>query len=312
MENEKQKFKYREYILKVPAFLRISVIIAFFALAGYWWYDFSGIYKLLAKIQLNLFNAYLPILTGLFTILAVMFFIVIPIVAFLGYLFRNRKIVIKETEAVSMSESLEKISGKFSGKFSGRFSRMSYWRLVLIFGFIIFLGVGIYFLIQGLTYGELTIIKVEDIAGKKEVPSRYVIMEGKVYRKFKFGIRTSRRGIKYYFPVFDADSNRRRMTGVFLKLSKYGYSSFNFLRLKKMKIKGTLSRNSLPAILRTKFEERFPNAMKNHWVLDYKNTPSKTLTLSYVFLVLSGIFGFISLIIYLKKRIKNKMMNNIG
>lgn len=284
-----QKAFYR-LLDKAPMALKMIILLLAAILCGYWWFTYTGLYKTLAEIQIKIFNGYVQILTGVLTIFITLFLVVFPLILFIGFLCRNRMVKEKENSKENLAEKIQRVHDTDQRKFVG----MTF----IIAGFVIFFSVGLYFFIKSTSYGKLTAININDIVHKDKTPSRYVRMNVRILKSLKMGLKSSRYGVTYYIPMQSRESGAELFPGVFLKISRYNYD-----RLKmQTEYQGTLERNALPGLIRTRLEERFPEIMKNHWVLDYRNSPKNTRTLGFVFLFLAGIFALIYLFIRIRRK----------
>jgi hypothetical protein len=278
--NEEVLNKIGNFIKRVPSLLTSAIFIFVYALCAYWWIMYKGLYRLVAEFQLKLFGAYMQILSGILTILIATFIIIFPVVFLLGLLFRNKNVE-KDAKAESVISKLQNIHDTDNIKFKGY--------AFIIICFIVFIAVGAYFFIN---------LNAADVRGYSSLKSKYVNLRGRLLTGMKLGIKSSKYGITYYIPVVYEREGIRGFSGVFVKMSRSVYLRSLLKSYKTTYIKGTLEKNGLPGLLRTKLERSLPDYANNHWVLSYKNSPSSERTLGIVFLVLASVFGVVILIVF--------------
>ena len=69
---------------QIPLWIRIAIVGSLLALTIYFIYGYHGVYKWLAELQIYLFDAYFPVVSGIFTFL-------ITGLPFLGIMYFVRK-----------------------------------------------------------------------------------------------------------------------------------------------------------------------------------------------------------------------------
>jgi len=51
----------------IPAWIRLCVALPLIGLAAYWVFDYHGVYKWLAELEIKLFGGYYAFITGMLT-----------------------------------------------------------------------------------------------------------------------------------------------------------------------------------------------------------------------------------------------------
>lgn len=248
----------------VPVWVRALAFGAPVLLCAYWGLTYSGLYRLLAELQLSLFGAYMMVLTGAFTLLVC----ILPgamIVQLLGaYYEANADIgsLPQQHRSLDLSAQLNNAPRRIVALIAGA-------ALALF---------GVYQLVVGALAGEELTIPLATLARGDDPPSSWVRVEGAYLRMDEAISFDDDRRERIFVPV-DTGSPR---AALFVELSTYERDG-NTIELFSGTLPGMLYEDGLPGLVREEFARRGALADR-YWLLDYRDSPASHFGMGSIFI----------------------------
>ena len=255
------------------------------ALTAYWWATYSGLYRLLAEMELQSFGAYYPTYTGLFT----WFISLIPAVIAIQIIggIRERERSPQEAAARAIDHKLQ--SERFSNWILRRQRRLTGLGLTLGLA-----GTGIYFSASALAGARVSVDAGALERGEKPA-GRFAELAGRFIADDAVSVREGSHGEKVYLPVVSPEWQAGRPVRAYLEM--YGSSVEAYASdLATEHYEGMLTANSLPGAVITSLAERGHPAPDRYWVLEYRQTPAKQSGLASAMYGAAAIIGLITAI----------------
>ena len=175
------------------------------------------------------------------------------------------------------------------------------FKSVLFSGLIgaVALGFAGYLLISGMSHGEKTSIELSSMRNGGEPSNTFVSFKGKLLHEDSRGIVESTVGNSterstIYTPVIATDADRDQPIYCLVSYSEAAIRQPSLVA-GEVELYGTLSKNSLPGVIRDDFGKAYGDKLADqYWVLEYGKQPQTDIELGQIFLVI----GLISLGIF--------------
>ena len=273
----------------IPGWIRIMVMAPLLGLASYWTFGYYGLYRLLAEYQIDLFDEYIPFVTGALTYIT----LIIPV-------FPIFRILRKYYNAPAE----EKLPGKLK-LLEQRFPSMLKAMIVLgSIGGVTFV-IGTYMFISSWLYGSLKPIQLTDLK-KDTVAAKYVEFTANEMHAYGYGMTETNGGRKtsyMYVPVYS--DQLEKIAHKPYCIVEFYENDYNDLRESDAPylLKGTISKNSLPGLIR---EQMKNHLNENYWVLKFNHDPATDEAFGTIMLVISLTTGII--FFFVRKRGLNKVV----
>jgi hypothetical protein len=264
-----------------PKPLRAALLLAGLALAGYWWFTYSGLYRLLAELQLGWWRKYYPTYTGLTVVIACLLPAAI-VVQIIGAI-REKERSPEEAAAVTATEA-------------ARGERLQYWlehrrgRLIGMLITLIFAGTGVYFLGSGLLAGDRVSVDARALEQGERPAGRYAEVTGRPLVDEAVTVAEGRsRTETVYIPLVSPEWRDGQPARVYLQT--WPVWAPRDPAVDSGPYEGMLTANSLPGLVISSLAEQGQPAPDRYWVLEYKKTPKKQKELGRVFSSMAAIFA---------------------
>jgi hypothetical protein len=261
-----------------PKPLRAVLLLGGLALAGYWCFTYSGLYRLLAELQLGWWRKYYPTYTGLVVLIACLLpaAVVVQIIGSIREKERSRE----EADAAVASEV-------------ARRERLQYWlqhrrgRLMGALFTVMFAGVGVYFLASGLLAGDRVSVDARALEQGERPAGRYAEVTGRLLADEAVTVAEGRsHSEKVYIPVVSPEWRDGQPARVYLQTWPIKVS--RDLAVDPGPYEGMLSANSLPGLVISSLAEQGRPVPDRYWVLQYRKTPKEHRELGVVMLTVAG------------------------
>jgi hypothetical protein len=268
---------------RVPGWIRAIIIIPAAVYIAYSWYNASGLYMWIAKLQMSIMDKYYPMLTGLLTIIAVLLPAVV-LISIISLRYRPKDENIPEND---LSMALEKFSITRPGLFK-----------LYILSLMIAVGAGSVAIYLYICYGFmsatpiLTDINTTDLVEKKS--SEYITMTTRLQCDYSYSMLEGDSRSKteiLYVPVSDAEGKFKNM---FLLSSVYGkrldcIDTF-------VPLTGIIRPGGLPGMIRDAYiKEGIIGEDDNYSLIEDKASPGNKKSLADGLLIMAaiGVIGFL-------------------
>jgi len=256
----------------IPGWLRFLVAAPFLGIASYWVFGYHGLYRILAELEMSIFGAYEVFITGAVTYLLCM----IPIFPIFRLL-RNKYDKPPEAKPPRKLELLMKHHPRS-------------FKYVVVFGSVagIAIAIGAYMMIASLLYGSKNHIDLSDLKNNT-VDSKYVEFTAEHFYPHGYGMTESHGSSetsKVYVPVFQ--NRLEKFIDPFYCVVEFYEGTYNTISAGNgpIELHGTLSKNSLPGLIRTEMEDKLA---LDYWVLKYNHKPSSDLDFGWIMLVVGAV-----------------------
>lgn len=271
---------FRQQLLAVPAIVRVPTALLFLSLGAglgiYWWITYSGLYRWLIEAQNNVLGRYLPVYTGMLTVVLTGFLSALPAILFLYLLARLGTFRIKDASVLKANDHstgaqtavldvwLNRNKGKVAGIVLGSIS--------VIFGLI--------WTIRGAGGGTLQTVNLADLEAGKTPLSNYVQTHGRLLTDRMMIETTQNIHKSYYVPIVSEKWREGGPVTVYVSVT-----STNIDETGRGPVQGMLWKNGLPGPIRTAFEAN-PKARpaQPHYLLKVGNKPETWVELGRMFL----------------------------
>lgn len=275
-----------------PLVLSLVVVLAalsLITLGAYWWYTYSGLYRWLAELQIQLIGAYYPTYTGIFTI-------VLLFLPFVG-------LTVLVHKAFGF-EPLDSVESAPPGQADAWLRQNSLSLGLFVMG-VVFVGIGLYNLVAGWTAGKRTPVALAELEAGALPPTRWVLLDGTLVhdRALMQGEQHGGRDEKgrplgtYFIPVVAHGRDPAQAT-VFLKIHTRRLDEL------KMPLEGTLVPSGLPGPIRVAFEERGPRPTVPHYVLHFMLLPSENINTGWLIGGIGAGLVLLAVIIWIVKAVR--------
>lgn len=235
-------------IQRLPKVVQVGVLLVSVVLPLYWALTYSGLYRWLAEVQLDLLGSYYVMLTGLISGTAVLCVLVFPL-ALLSRLFEKASRDGGAHAPAAPDSSMEEWVLANRGLF------------VAVLTCIGLAGTTLYFQVRAATLGDLHSITLESLEAGTEPPSYWVNVEGQPSWSETLSLADQGHAPTYYVPMRSGPS---RGPALLLELRHDRPSD-------RRAWTGTL--NTAPGPIRSAVED--PNTQSPVWVLEVDSFPAK-------------------------------------
>lgn len=282
--------RFQQRAALVPRTITWLIVSPLIAVGAYWWVTYAGLYRLLAEWQLSSFQQYYPTYTGIFTILLCL----IPAVVAIQFIGAQR-----ERER-SPAEAAAQVAG-----YAERRARNSDWiqrrrrRLTGLGVTVMLAGVGVYFTGIGLLAGDRVSVDVGALEHGEPPPGRWVEMTGKLIGDDGVRVSEGRSTTTHvYVPLVSPEWAEGQPVRVYLRT--YDTWLVRFADdLATGHHEGMLAENALPGVAITSLAEQGHPAPDRYWVLEYRETPRKKISLGQTMFGAAGVAGLITALAWL-------------
>ena len=270
----------------VPTALRLLLIGPMLAIAGYWCFTYSGLYRLLAEWQLRKWNEYSPKHTGAI----VVFVCLIPAAVAIQVIGRLRQAERNPADAAATEASYAARSARNS-----RWIVSHRWRLLGLIVTAGLVGVGVYSTGLGLLAGDRVSVDAGPIERGADPGGRWAEVTGRLRPDDSVGVTRTGDGpySTVYLPLVSPEWRRGQPVRLYLEMPNTWINLFAD-DLATGRYEGMLAANALPGVAITELAERGRPAPDRYWVLDYRATPKSKLSLGYAMFVVAGIAGLLT------------------
>jgi hypothetical protein len=286
--------RFQQRAAHVPRALTWLIASPMLALGAYWWWSYSGLYRLLAEWQLHTFHSHYPKYTGVVELLLCMIPVVIAIQIIGGLREKERS----PADAAAQAES-----------YAARSARTSNWlqshrrRLIGLVVTAMAAVAGVYFTALGLLAGDRVSVDAGAIEKGERPGGRYVELTGRPLVDDAVSVSEEGRSssAKIYIPVVSAEWQPGQPVRFYLETRRSLLESQRE-EVASGRYEGMLSANDLPGVAITALAEDGHPAPEQYWVLDYQETPRMKADLGYAMLAAAAIAGFITAIAWVVAR----------
>ena len=266
----------------VPVWIRVLAFGVPMLVCLYWGLTYSGLYRLLAELQLSIFGAYMMVLTGAFTLVLCILPSALAVQLLGAYYEANADIGARPRVQQSIDPSA------LINQAPRRVVAMMAGAALALFG--------VYQLVVGALAGEETTIPLSMLARGEDPPSSWVRVEGAFLRLDEAITFDDDRRERIFVPV-DTGSPR---AALFVELSSYERDG-NSIELMSGTLPGMLYEDGLPGLVREEFTRRGALADR-YWLLDYRDTPSSHFGMGSIFIVVGLSMMFLTALVWVIMR----------
>ena len=239
------------------------------ALAGYWWWSYSGPFRWIAERQLQWFGSYEESIT----------FILTAAVAFAPLLVVGW--AVKKLGFAAPAKPQTQPGESSWGMKWGHYAVSGFFLLIgLIVG-----GIGVSEYVRATRESRSTPFTLIDIEAGKKVDRLWVEVEGKPLLDLAGGMNSSG-GERAYVPVVSENWKRGQPIWVYLEVAEHQMDAT--LKAPRGKYQGMVSLGGLPGMVREDFKRRGLMPAEGYVMIDYQEGPEKKLGGAYFLLVTGG------------------------
>lgn len=267
---------------QVPGWIRLLLVVPPIALGLYWSYTYTGLYRWLAELQIDLFGGYYIWLSAILSIVIVL----IPSMILISIISRNFQNTPSDGK-LGWTDKLNILSKTRPGFLK--------WYIVGFFLGIGTLPIGLYFLLM---YGTVSSTPVPmDLQSAKPAEQKtieYISTSAVPYCDGVSGLEESEKKVAY-FPLYDA---KGEFTYVFLETVSYSETKKFKCQDSLTTFTGLITPESLPGIVRDSYiKAGYLEEGTAYAVLENETSPYSKKELTYIMFGLSAIgfalFGFL-------------------
>ena len=273
---------------QVPLPITWTIMLAACALGTYWWLSYSGLYRLLAELQLRQWQSYYPSYTGVIVIVLSL----MPAALLLQIVGAIRERERSPEEAAALAETI-----------AARRNLVHFWlehrrgRLTGLGVTLSLLGAGVYLAGTGLLAGKRVPVDAGALEHGEHPAGRYAELSGRLLADDAVSVTEGSRstGAKTYVPVVSPEWRDDQPVRAYLQID-VAAPSLNADDLATGHYEGMLTANSLPGVVISSLAARGRPATGRYWVLEYRETPAKKIELGTFMFAAAGICGLITAI----------------
>jgi hypothetical protein len=268
----------------VPVGLKVLLGVPMMAVAGYWCFTYSGLYRVLAEWQLHRFGNYSPRFTATMVILAGL----IPAAVAIHAIGRLRAADSSPAEAAArVARDVARTSR------NTRWIQGHWWRLLGAIVAVGLAGVGAFFTGVGLLAGDRVSVDAGVIERGGRPAGRWAEITGRLVVDNAVSVLERDAAIDVYFPLVSPEWRPGRPVRLYLKTTD-SRLRFHADDLASGRYEGMLASNALAGVAITAFAERGQPAPEQYWVLEHGETPKSKLTFGTVIFAAAGVIGLLT------------------
>ncbi|GEM_PF-6528792 len=260
----------------IPGWIRFLVAAPLIGIASYWVFDYRGIYRWLAELQLSLFDEYHVFLSAILTYLICL----VPVFPIFRLL-RRRYNQPLEPKPIGRFKLLEQ-------HFPTLYKYVLVTGIVAVMAFIS----GAYLFVTASMNANLSEIDMSEIRNS-EVSNYHVRFEAVLIDRDAEGMIEKNGGAtisRVYVPAYQNPLESRLVDHYCIV--EFNEKVYNELRDKSGKVElfGVLSKNALPGLVRTEMQDELAD---EYWVLNYGHNPKTDQTAGYILVIIAIICGIL-------------------
>jgi hypothetical protein len=284
----------QQRVRAIPAFLRVLIlgglVPAGTALGIYWWVTYAGLYRWLVEGQIALISRYLPVETGILTVVLTGFF---PALALLFGLVWLRVFPVKPEDVppgIPEAAPATPAGDQWLERHKGRVVGFTLGVIGLIAGAVL--------LVMGLTAGSLQPLDVAELEAGKPPPSGHVRTRGRLLADR--ALSQSDGGLStFYLPLVSERWGEGAPIAVYVSGTQA-----HLEEAQRGRLEGMLSKNGLPGPIRTRFEQSATaRPAQPHYLLALGHKPQTHVEVGLFLLGVGGLSFLTALAVsYVKSR----------
>lgn len=271
----------------VPLPIRLAVVALTLGLPAYWWISYAGPFRWLSQLQLDLFGAYSPILSGALNALVIAG-AGIGVLSLVGSRYPATARELEQDEAVRERQQMTYL--RRHGVFIAAVA------LALGFGIP-----GVYYVARARALGPLRDVELTALEQGAAPPSRYVQVSGKLRKWDGISIVNRNHSVEIETHFFPVGSVRDSSVPAALVLE---ITETQMMEKQDVLTAGTYvgTLRKLPPFHRSELERQGVQLTDTVWLLDYLDGPGRQRTIGFVLMSLSGVAVLVAVISHVLSR----------